>query len=269
MSCECKTRHQAATGLECAQCSAGSAKSSVGNQTWTACLAGEFADSIGSTSCKSCGTESPVAGATATTGTGSPSVDVCTCEMGFSLDTATNTCVSCLLGSFKDLVGAHLCTLCGSSTDILVNKYGAGSVAATSINHCVLCPSNSGQEAVSITSSSLMDSVYDCVYMGGFHQFSATLGYTACPQYQYKTGFSADECRLCDEGDFFTEAYQTCTRCHLISSGSLLDKTLHRGLVINSANVAFLWGVNAGDCACSLGWYKVNGECHMCEPGYF
>ena len=114
-----------------------------------------------------------------------------------------------------------------------------------------------------------MASVHNCLCMGGFDQFSATLGCTACPQYHHKTGFSVDECRLCDEGDFFTESYQTCTRCHLLSHGSLLDQTLHRGLVINSANVAFLWGVNADDCACSLGWYKLSGECHMCEPGYF
>jgi len=269
LSCECKAGYQAATGLECTQCSIGFAKSNVGNQVCTACLQGEFANSIGSMYCKSCRTESPVTGATATPGTGSSSVAACTCEMGFSLDTATNTCVSCQSGSFKDMVGGHACTLCGSNTDTLINKYGDGLVAATSITHCVSCPSNSGQDTDTISSSSRMASVYDCVCMGGFHQFSTTLGCTACPQYQQKTGFSATECRLCGEGDFFTESYQTCARCQLISSGSSLETDLHSGLVINSVNVDFLWGVSSEDCACSLGWYKVNGECQRCEPGYF
>jgi len=268
-SCECKPGFQAASGQECAPCDAGAAKSSVGNQVCTLCAEGDFSDVSGSLHCKSCGTESPIPGATATHGTGSAHVDECTCEMGLSLDAASSECAPCPTGSFKDLVGFQACTLCGANTDLLLNRHGDSAVAVTSISHCVPCPLNSGQAASSISVLSLMASVDDCRCMGGFHMFSAIAGCIQCPPYEYKTGFSAEECRLCDAGDYFTASFQTCARCHLYSVGSTLDPDLHNGLVINSADAAHLWGVNADDCACSLGWYRHNNVCHECEPGFF
>ena len=110
-----------------------------------------------------------------------------------------------------------------------------------------------------------MQELAACVCMLGFDAFAAT-GSLPCGDYEHRLGFGAGACGFCAAGFSFTESFQACAQCHLITQGSVL---VHVGLVINSLDVTLPWGTSTLDCACHLGYVRHAHECRACEVGHF
>jgi len=64
----------------------------------------------------------------------------------------------------------------------------------------------------------------------------------------------------------YTSGYQPCVPCALTQVAS---SRVHRLLVINTVNASLLWASSQLDCACELGHFRVEDQCHECALGAF
>jgi len=169
----------------------------------------------------------------------------CTCVKGYT-GTDGADCSACVLGTYKDVNGSAVCTLCPGG------KYSAAT-AAMSEATCSDCPTHSYSHDGSTN-------VADC---------ACNLGYTgphggaceACAVGTYKEVNGSAACTLCVRGKYSTETGQilesTCKDCPS-NTYSGPGSSAQTGCICNAGYS----GPDGGECkVCGVGSYKnVNGS---------
>jgi len=267
-ACQCVAGMEHIAGVQaCRQCKPGHFKTERGDYNCSGCALGTFAPHEASTTCLSCAVFSQIRNANATEHMASQSVQNCTCDMGWYLD--ASGCVPCAVGSFKDHVSAMACSFCGSTvlgSNMLHNTYGVGLVGAISHSHCQACPLFSGQNHEQVGEMQPMQSRTDCLCFPGHDDFNTEDGCIGCEPHKTKIGFNNDSCAFCADGHAFTSSFQACVPCALLQVDT---SRVHSLLVINSINVSLAWATSQYDCACELGHFRLQDQCHECAPGFF
>jgi len=252
---------------ECEICVPGHFKAERGDYDCSACVVGSFSEHEGATACLLCTQHAPIRHANTTAHMASSSANNCTCDKGFFQ--AASGCEPCVLGSFKDHAGLSACLFCGSTiqnSSELHNTYGVGPAAATTHAHCQACPLFSGQDHEVVGALAPMQSEADCLCFPGHDSFQASVGCSVCESYKVKLGFNADICSFCGAGHVYTSGYQPCVPCAL---SQVASSRVHRLLAINSVNASLLWASRQLDCACELGHFRVEDQCHECALGLY
>lgn len=272
-ACECRAGYEelvADASAACSPCAAGSFKGDHGDFSCSLCDIGTFSQTTTSTVCLQCSDESPTTGANTTVDAGSDHVDLCVCFAGSFRNTDDNTCELCARGRYKTTKGMQACDFCGVSATL--NHYGQDEIGATTQNHCVLCPDNSGQVEALVGSTYVMDDVTKCLCFPGHDSFTSIDGCDTCAEdeqlyaaYTFKLGTNNNECQFCQDGDYFTASNQACVTCELLDE----NNERHTALAVNSLDTALRWGVDEGDCVCNLGYHRVGDACFGCSTGSF
>ena len=267
-SCECRIGFEPTSELAtdtCVACSTGHVKSDHGDFDCVPCDIGQFIDITGASACLHCWQEVNVVGANTTLTSGSTNVDDCLCDEGRY--NSNNVCELCASGSYKSAKGMFACTFCGVDP---VNHYGADEEGAVSLTHCLSCPDHSGQDKDVIGATNLMDSVSDCLCFPG-HDTWTSSACTACEQYEYKIGYSNDECIFCPAGHYFVSSNQLCLMCDLVDGTNTSRR--HQLNVVNSADNTYSWGTGESDCTCDVGYVRINDinvdYCQGCDYGTY
>jgi hypothetical protein len=277
-SCECVAGYEPSgnASAPCQRCAPGYYKGERGDWPCAPCAVGSFADAEGSLACTACAVATQSAhhrSANTTLYMAATSILDCTCSAGLYLVNYSGyaQCTPCVPGSFKASKGTQGCAFCGAEQPhagtSYEHHYGTYAAGAISDAHCSPCPDFSGQNASLVgLGGVVLDEWTDCVCFGGHHNFTRS-GCAACPEYQFKLGYSRALCAFCANGTFFTTRFQTCGTCELRAAESASD--LHVGFAINRLDPALQWGVDEADCACRLGYERVGDRCHACPLGQF
>ena len=118
----------------CTPCRPGQYKSASGSGTCLPCEAGKYQSSPNATTCTACQDHS-------TSPPGSTNASLCVCSPGYTLN--GSSCVSCLPGTYKEVIGSSKCLVCD------FGKYSNLS-AQTTAAQCNVCsqvsPYNCGRE---------------------------------------------------------------------------------------------------------------------------
>ena len=183
--------HKASNGsADCTNCSVGTYSPAVAadsNTTCTMCPAGQYA-AEGSASCVVCPANSAAP-------TWSGSITDCLCNMGYTGPNG-GTCVSCLVGTYKDSNGTANCTGCPLNSN--------SSDASTNITDCFCdawCYGPDGGPCIPNNSTlNLSSGVYQC--SPGFTGPDATGPCVACALGKYKNVPGPDACSLCAPGEY-------------------------------------------------------------------
>jgi len=78
--------------------------------------------------------------------------------------------------------------------------------------------------------------------------------------------FANDACTFCAAGHYFLARHLPCQLCDVAQDAG--DR--HVGIVLNSVNKSFTWGVNEDDCVCRAGFQRsIIGLCEACPIGKF
>ena len=256
-NCSCNAGYSGATnGVPCDACAAGKYKTAVGIGTCTDCAANEFSTVVAqvTSTCSSCPSfaQAPA---------GSDEAVDCKCNAGYT-GADGQTCLACVEGTFKPLVGASTCTLCGNNTYSSV-------VAATSSSVCLACQSNS---------TSLMGSTRqsDCHCLRGFltnNLGAANATCEICSAGSYNSQLGATTCSKCGAGFKSSTpgavSIETCTECG-VNTYSAAGAAQCEICPINTFAPAR--SDVLGDCKCLAGFYsQVTGQdglpCSACEAG--
>lgn len=275
-SCECVAGYEPSgnASAPCQRCAPGYYKGERGDWPCAPCAVGSFADAEGSLACTACAVATQSAhhrSANTTLYMAATSILDCTCSAGLYLVNHSGyaQCTPCAPGSFKASKGTQGCAFCGAEQahagTSFEHHHGTYAAGATSDAHCSPCPDFSGQNASLVgLGGVVLDEWTDCVCFGGHHNLTRA-GCAACPEYQFKVGFSRALCAFCANGTFFTTRFQECGTCELRAA----ESDLHVGFAINRLDPALQWGVDEADCACRLGYERVGDRCHACPLGQF
>lgn len=273
---------------QCYECNLGFYKGIVGNHECLPCGIGLFSDSMKSTICNQCSEFSSVAGANTTKEQASISVHNCTCSFGL-FKSEENECRECVSGSFKNFKGYEECVFCGTSNEqynnYLLNKYGDNSVGAVHSDHCLECPVNSGQNHELVPDFFVMSEFESCLCFPGFHQRNQTRC-VPCDDKQIQPGFSLEDCKFCDSGQYFVASNLFCPTCSLTFepkteyslsnyTNTILNNSLevrHSGFVLNSLDPSLPFGDSELDCICDVGYERkfflsYIYDCILCPAG--
>lgn len=262
-SCVCRSGYEEPVddpATSCAACAAGYFKTDPGNFACQACVIGTFTPHTNSTTCLDCWKESDTAGANTTVSDASDDVSKCVCDRGRFQ--SNQQCTLCVPGTYKDAKGMQVCDLCG--VDPTQHMYGAEEEGAVSYLHCQSCPEHSGQDQSSVNFDNLMNELSDCLCFPAHSGWTVT-ACSPCPPYQYKIGYSNDECVYCADGYYFVDSNQVCSMCELLDSTNTSRK--HTLQAVNSANMSLRWGQDQSDCVCDLGYVRSVDTCYPCAVG--
>ena len=208
----------------------------------------------------------------ATTSIGSVSVLQCVCEEGHEPSEHSSSlryCRSCKPGSFQELPAHALCSYCGASSfshgHSLLHHYGQEGVGAKDSTHCLPCPAFSGQDENLVGPDKLiMNNALTCMCFRG-HELTAQ-GCRNCSEYMIQPLFANAACTFCPAGHYFVARHLPCQLCDVPQDSG--DR--HVGIVLNSVNKSFTWGVNEDDCGCRAGFQRsIIGLCEACPVGKF
>jgi hypothetical protein len=267
-ACECVAGSEDVEGeAACELCLAGHFKAERGDYSCSACAVGSFSEHDGASTCLACTEHSPIRHANTTAHMASNSAHNCTCAAGYFQ--GASGCEPCAVGSFSDYPGLAACLFCGSTvrnSSALHNTYGLGPAAATSHAHCVACPRFAGQDHAAVSALAPMQQVNDCMCFPGYDSFAASTGCVVCEAFERRLGFNNGSCAFCAAGHVFISGYQPCVPCALTQFES---SRVHRLLAINSVNASLRWASSQLDCACELGHFRVDDQCHECALGQY
>ena len=250
-SCKCQAGFEP-LGPDCIACNVGQYKFAIADYACALCAAGTFSDRIGTEQCSKCaagtywggigGTSSDnclLCSANSHSPAGSVAAADCLCNKGFSGPDG-GPCVACTLGTYKNVNGSTLCTLCPADTY-------AESFASKGIDACLSCPNYTRSEAGS------RDRM-NCLCLPGY---SGPKGgpCVACLPGTYKQVNGSSACVPCAAGKYSPTpsaiAEDTCQNC---PAGS------------HSAEAT----VNVSHCLCSRGYTGVPpSPCLPCLKGSY
>jgi len=251
-NCTCNKGYTGPDGVTCSACIAGTYKDVNGSVPCTLCAKGKYSTETGEmleSTCSQCPayTRSP---------DGSSMLINCTCNKGYTGSDGIQ-CAACIAGTYKDVNGSALCSLC------LRGKYSTA-IAAISESTCSKCPTHSYS---GIGSSQLTNCTCNKGYTG---PDGAACG--PCIAGTYKDVNGSAPCTLCSKGTYSAETAQisesTCNDCpaHAFSgvgSGLLTNCTCNKGYT----------GPDGAECeACEAASFKdVNGSsaCTLCPGGKY
>jgi len=244
--CQCKSGYSPQTGSECSACIAGKYKDSIGSTACTSCDAGNYSSQVGaesSTVCEDCPAYS-------TSAAGSSRLRQCRCDLGYTGPDGEK-CDACVEGKYKAGTGDAACSFCPaqsnspaqsrSSTACTCNagwtgpegggvctKCVAGTYKVGSGNsNCTRCPAHSDSYAGSIL-------VTGCTCNTGSSGQDGGLC-TACVQGTYKAISGMAKCQSCPA---------------------------HSNSLAGSSNVI--------KCMCNAGYSGLDGGmCHACAEGKY
>ena len=248
--------------LNCSACRLGFAKKTLGDHHCQMCARNSFADNRASHECKACSDFATIQAAHFTADHGSTSVHDCKCNRGSYLD--LDSCELCVPGSFKHAVGFEACTFCGKP-DLYAHHYGLDEHGSQSADHCVPCPSNSGQAQHIIGPNFTMVGIESCMCFPGFDSFDSNDGCAECADFKYRETYGRGDCKFCPAQHFFRDHNKLCELCAL-SDGSGLS-THH--VAYNSHYQNYSWARSQDDCVCREGYERKQFECHACALGHF
>ena len=251
-NCTCNKGYTGPNGIACAACIAGTYKDVTGSSSCFLCSEGKYSTGTGGTfesTCSDCPahTYSP---------RGSGQLANCTCDKGYTGPDGLE-CAACIAGTYKDVNGSTLCSLCGKG------KYSTEAAEITEAK-CSDCP------------------VYTFSGAGSRHLTNCTCneGYTgpigaqceACEAGGFKDVNGSAACTLCLGGKYSTTkaaiSETTCESCPSSTyspdgSGLLTNCTCNKGYT----------GPDGTACAvCTAGTYKnVTGSaaCTLCPSGKY
>ena len=235
--CVCKTGYGLSNSA-CYICEIGKYKG-IGNETCKDCPVGKYSNARGASLCDICPSNS----------VNSNGNTHCLCNRGFTakpLDLGQEfECVECGIGSYKDTIGNHDCTLCE-------NEFSTVNIGGTSLLSCSTCAVGYSKTGVSICTkcdaAKYKDTVGDhvCTYCTG-------------KQIPYKNGTSCTPCPLfrvpnnqycgCQE-DMYEDVNNECRNCFNNSNSNR-----------NSKSIA--------SCTCNNGYVRILSPIERCEPVYY
>jgi hypothetical protein len=193
-----------------------------------------------------------------TAAVGSTRITDCKCNAGFSgPDGDSGTCVACVAGKYKSVIGSSACLDCP------VGKH-SDTIEATDISTCESCPADS------TTTSSGSTQQSQCLCNIGY---KGPDGGTceSCAAGKYKSALGSAECTQCEAGKHSASSGATsigaCTNC-AVNTYSSADNSQctacpsHSGSVESSSSVT--------DCKCNAGFTGPDGvTCNACSSGTY
>lgn len=280
-SCSCTSGYTPILNT-CAQCPAGSYKSTIGNITCTLCASNTYSETLGATSnttCIACGQNSE-----SVTGSGA-----CSCVAGYYSN--ASACVACPAGTYKSSTGNTTCSNCTANQasgigSITCGSCGLGAVSNAGSNvcacdlgyayngtACVQCAAGSYKSTVGnvtctqciansfspVTGAIANSTCFSCgpnaVSVAGSSSCSCMVGYEsngvsclACPAGRVKANIGNDTvCVNCLANQYSLPASSTCLQCGANT--------------VSAAGSSF--------CECNAGYELVNGDCVACTAGKF
>ena len=215
-------------GGPCTACVAGSYKTTTGTTACTWCGNAKYSTAVGSTSSATCltcpadsGDSCPIC----------PAITNCACNKGYT-GPSGGICTACTAGQYKITNGAAPCTNCGTG------KYSA-TVGATVDTTCLACPANSGSTCITcVESTSCICNIGASGPNGGpctvcvagkYKTTTGTAVCTDCEAGKYSTTAGAATCIDCEAGKYSTtvgaNVAATCINCGVSSYSTVVDTT--------------------------------------------
>ena len=211
------------------------------------------------------------------------------CLPGFKYDSVSNTCPSCTANTYKDTVGNTDCSVCPVGKEYFNSTYckvcdNGMYRSSTSMNMCVLCPSNATCLATGFSCNAgyKFDSNTNSCLLCDLGTFKSSSGTTQCSTCVVGTESSLDRisCVSCGSLKYRpTLSTSSCIDCPGFASCSPTDFSCLPGYEINgtstgcSACPASLFKNSTGNSLCqqcSLGSEYVNQTyCVSCQSGYY
>ncbi|KAJ1471156.1 hypothetical protein T484DRAFT_1601495, partial [Baffinella frigidus] len=199
IDCTCLAGYIGDDGVECTACEAGTYKIATGTGTCTSCLANKYSTIVAATlnTCQVCppNTFAPV---------GSDAQIDCTCLAGHTASFNGMECTPCGAGTYKTATGTGTCTPCNLDTY-------SSSIAATVVDTCIACPSNTSSTQNSVDLS-------NCTCIAGYIGDDGT-PCTACAKGTYKIATGEGFCTPCAADSYSdipaatSEDTSPCTPC--------------------------------------------------------
>ena len=266
--CDAGSFRQADAPGECQLCAAGFYKDETGPAACEPCANNTFSNGTGAMVCLACHAQS-------VSPAQSSQQSQCECVAGYQ-NAGGDMCAACAVGKSKPEVSHAACQLCAAGT--FQN--------ATAQAECLACGGSSTSEPGRAYCE--CDAGHASAHPGVL--VSAPVC-APCVADTYKEGLGPDACDacglymrspvaavlqaqcLCDEGYFFTGAYDTCVAC----AAGTFKATVSNGapetdcVACPEASFSRNASTNVSDCSCNAGFTPgiYQEGCNYCDPGYF
>ena len=224
--CVCKTGY-GLSNSECYICEIGKYKG-IGNETCKDCPVGKYSNARGASLCDICPPAS----------TNSSGNTHCLCNRGFTakpLDLGQEfECVECGIGSYKDTIGNHDCTLCEK-------EFSTVNIGGTSLSSCSTCAVGYSKAGVSTCTKCDVAKYKDKV---GDHACT-NIPERPCPLFRVLN----DQYCECQE-NMYEDMNNECRHCFNNSNSNRNSKS-------------------SASCICNNGYVRIQSHIEQCEPVYY